>query len=175
MPRYFRQTGVTLFELMIAIVVASILLAMAIPSFQGLTDKNQVKGAAQRLMGELQYAHGEAISRSDDVTLDLRSDGGTDWCIGVVDSASSCDCGAADCLVDNQLHVVSGNDYGNVSVTSGDDAITFGGARGLPAAAVTFNLQSDRGKQIAVEVNPIGSVRICSPSGSQNLWEYPEC
>ncbi len=176
------QQGVTIFELMITLIVAAILLSIAVPSFSNLFDKNRVKGAAEELTAQIQFARSEAISRGMNVSVALRNDGGN-WCIGVDeeedgDSTPGCDCGTDDdCQVNGLERVTEGSEFGGVAVSSGDDTVTFEGTRGLPTGGVStdFEFSSDQGKGLNVSVNQIGRARLCSPAGSTNLWEYPEC
>lgn len=177
MPLESRQKGVTIFELMVTLIVAAILLSIAVPSFSNLYDKNRVKGAAEELSAQLQFARSEAIARNINVSVSVM--GGADWCIGVVEEAASCDCSASptDCQVDGVDRVTDGNDFSGVTMPAGNNDVTFDSVRGMPAGggAVAFTLESGEGKRIGVNVNPIGRVRLCSPSGDANLWEYPEC
>lgn len=171
-----RQVGITFFELMVTLIVAAILMSIAVPSFSNLFDKNRVKGAAEQLSGQIQFARSEAISRNIDVVVDVT--GGDNWCVGLDDSDDACDCktdGA--CTVNGVESVTDGSDFNGVSITTGDDDVTFEGTRGLPTggAVVNFSFESDKGKELGVTVNAIGRVSLCSPSGSGNLWEYPEC
>lgn len=61
--------GFTLVELMITIAIASILLAVAAPSFTSLVSANTAKNAADRLLDGLAYARSEAVTRSTDVIV----------------------------------------------------------------------------------------------------------
>lgn len=61
--------GFTLVELMITIAIASILLAVAAPSFTSLVSANAAKNAADRLLDGLAYARSEAVTRSTDVIV----------------------------------------------------------------------------------------------------------
>lgn len=170
------QIGVTIFELMVTLIVAAILLSIAVPSFSNLFDKNRVKGAAEELSAQIQFARSEAIARNIDVVVDVT--GGATWCVGVDDTDAACDCTTDDdCQVNGVERVTDGSEFGSVTLPTGDDSITFEGTRGLPTGGgtTTFGLESSDGKRIGLAVNPIGRVALCSPSGTSNLWEYPEC
>ena len=58
-----RSRGFTLLELMITIIIAAILVAIAVPGFQGFIKRNAVTSTANSLLADLQYARGEAVSR----------------------------------------------------------------------------------------------------------------
>lgn len=173
------QRGVTIFELMVTLIVAAILLSIAVPSFSNLFDKNRVKGAAEELSAQIQFARSQAIARNSDVVVDVMVDG-DDWCVGLdEDLSDDCDCvdTPAQCTIDGVQRVTESAKFNGVTLPTGDADITFEGTRGLPVGGgtTTFGLQSSEGKRIGLAVNPIGRVALCSPSGAQNLWEYPTC
>lgn len=55
------QSGVTLVELMVALAVAAILLALAVPSMQSLINSNRLRTATNETLATLQAARIEAI------------------------------------------------------------------------------------------------------------------
>lgn len=71
----WRQVGVTLVELMVTVAVAAVLMAIAVPSFQQLIQSNRVATEANSLVGDLQFARGQAIKEGQPVTVCISSDG----------------------------------------------------------------------------------------------------
>jgi len=71
------ESGVTLIELMITLVVAGVLLAIAIPSFQSFMISNTLNSVSTDLFGSLNYARSEAVTRGDSVTVCPSSTGST--------------------------------------------------------------------------------------------------
>ncbi|MEH3021124.1 MAG: GspH/FimT family pseudopilin [Pseudomonas oryzihabitans] len=61
--------GFTLIEMLVVVALMGIFLAIAAPSFAGLIRANRVQAAADELVGVLQYARGEAVTRGVTVTL----------------------------------------------------------------------------------------------------------
>lgn len=71
------QRGFTIIELMVTIAVLAILAAIAAPSFTGLINDSRLSGAANELVGTLQFARAEALRRGRAVEVCRSSDGAT--------------------------------------------------------------------------------------------------
>lgn len=88
--------GFTLVEMMLTILIASILMMLAVPSFNDAALGAKVSAIANDLYASVQLARSEAIKRNIPITL-CRSTNGTscaaasDWATGwiVIDTASS--------------------------------------------------------------------------------------
>lgn len=68
------ERGFTLIELVVAMALASILLALAIPSFRDSILDNQRASVSNRLITDLSFARAEAITRRADVVVCRSSD-----------------------------------------------------------------------------------------------------
>lgn len=77
------ESGFTLPELLIVLAVAGILAAIAVPSFQSLTQSQQIKNASFELFSNLSLARSEAIKRNGNVTVTplVAGDWGRGWTI----------------------------------------------------------------------------------------------
>lgn len=69
--------GFTLIELMIALAIAAILLAIAVPSYSGSRLNSQLRASTNELIGSINLARSEAIKAGATVTLCASSDGAT--------------------------------------------------------------------------------------------------
>jgi len=77
-----RRRGFTLVEMMVAIALVIILLAVALPSFVSLVEKYRVEGMASALTASVGHARFEAARRGKTVTIRARP--------GCVDKGWSC-------------------------------------------------------------------------------------
>ncbi len=75
MPSRSKSSGFTMIELMMTIAIGSIVLMLAIPSFQYVTNSNRVAAEVNGLLGDLQFARAEAIKEGRTVTVCVSSDG----------------------------------------------------------------------------------------------------
>ena len=174
--------GLTLIELVVTVLIAGILIAIAIPSFNQMFQKNRLKGAAERLAAETQLARAEALARREPITVSITA--GADWCLGLDEGTGGCDCAidaasdAAACTLDGVLRVSRVQDFQGVQVQGNDVDATFEPVRGMPAAAVAdwpVIFRSAAGQEVGVRLTVLGSVHLCSPAGSGNIWDYPPC
>jgi type IV fimbrial biogenesis protein FimT len=86
-----KQSGFSLVELMVAIAVMSILLAIALPSFRSMIQNSKVRNAAESVANGLQKARAEAVARNTNVTFVLGADAAgtyTSWTVNVVSTAT---------------------------------------------------------------------------------------
>lgn len=64
-----RPYGFTLVEMLVVITISAILVAMAIPSFQGTIRSSRISGAANSFIAAIDLARSEAIRRATSVTV----------------------------------------------------------------------------------------------------------
>lgn len=88
-----RNTGFTLLELVITVAVLAIALAVAVPSFQGITNRNRLTSVANELVAAVQLARMEALRRNERVVVCPTTDGsacsGGNWMRIVVREAAA--------------------------------------------------------------------------------------
>lgn len=181
------DSGFSLIELMVTVAVLAILVTTAVPAMQNFADKNRVIGASEAIYGQLQMARSEAVKQSADMVVVFT--GGTPWCMGFSrNTGTPCDCTLTDpeaadaCSVvadgtNRVLKVVSGANFTGVTMGDGAPAaVTFNGVRGTTDGGdQSVPFASAHGKQMQVQVNALGRVRLCSPSGSGAVGGYPTC
>lgn len=83
-----RVDGFTLLELLVTIAVAAVLLGIAIPSYRGMVQRNSLAAQVNDLVGDLNYARSQAVTRGAPVSLcvskNQSSCGGSEWTQGWV-------------------------------------------------------------------------------------------
>lgn len=177
-----RISGLTLIEIMVAVAVLGVILAMAIPSMADLLERRRVTAAAEEVSGILTYAKAE--TNASNSLLFVRFDPDTSVpatmsCAMVVTSAGGNQCNCTNpannlCPVGGgrslrlfqlpQTHVQF-SAYAS-KWAAGDNYIRF--ARDQMTME-TLDFQVDvvglkKGYTLRVEVNGIGRVRVCAPS-----------
>ena len=75
-----RQSGFTVIEIMVVIMIVGVLAAIAFPAMTDLIRTQKVRSAAYDLFADLTFARGEAIARGRNVTMTSTS--GTNWLDG---------------------------------------------------------------------------------------------
>lgn len=94
-----RVTGFTVIELVVALVVFGVLLAVGLPVFNLWTQNSQVRTAAAAIQNGLQFAKAEAVRRNAQVRFQLTdrldnncaiSTAGNNWVVSFDDPTSAC-------------------------------------------------------------------------------------
>jgi len=171
-----KEWGLTLIELMVVLSILSLLAFIAIPAFNTTIEKNRLTTAAEQLYYDLQYAKTEALKTNQHVYVSF-SVSPSSWCYGI--STTTCNCFAeSQCKIANTDFVRTGAEYANIDLqqakfAGGANYTAFEPTRGRPSAngmrngSIWFRDSSNR--QVAVVLNRIGRIRICSPQ----LANYP--
>lgn len=88
-----RPAGFTLLELVITVAVLAIALGIAIPSFQGITNRNRLTSVANEVVAAMQLTRMEAIRRNQRVVMCPSTNGttcsGADWMRMIVREADA--------------------------------------------------------------------------------------
>jgi type IV fimbrial biogenesis protein FimT len=81
------QKGFTLTEMIVVTAIVAILFGIAIPSYKYLTTSYRMSAEINNLVGDLQFARGEALKEGNGVTACISGDGATctgggNWGVG---------------------------------------------------------------------------------------------
>lgn len=181
------KNGFSLIELMIAISILAIVVAVGVPSFTTTIQNNRLASQTNGFIGAINYARSEAIKLGQNSVTVCESTTGTscssgnNWETGYVifrdtDSDGSLDTG------EQVLRVGEPLSGGNTLTTSGlasSSAITFD-FRGMITSQGSFTFCDDRGAQEAkaIVLNISGQARIATddeatPDGIVNIERDP--
>jgi type IV fimbrial biogenesis protein FimT len=69
------ESGYTMMELIMVVVIVAILAAIALPSFKYVTTSNRISSEVNGLLGDMQFARSEAIKEGLPVTVCSSTDG----------------------------------------------------------------------------------------------------
>ena len=162
-----KQRGMSIIEVIIAIVILLILALLITPSFVTYFNQNRLKGAAEVLYDNILLGRTNAIKQATTVTLTFVT--GASWCYGLSSGAIACSCGSAASATNCNLGITSNTDYPNTSLAiSGftSSAITFDAIRAAVASGSTVGsatITSTTGTEsITVAINALGTSSICS-------------
>lgn len=170
-----KNAGYTLLEIMIVVAIVGILAAVAVPSYQDIIERNRLKQVVEGLKSDMQFARTEAIKQSIDIIVSRTTGNAGAWCYGLSATTTSCDCKQTTVATtdDCEIKSISGAAYSTVNMDSGSGNSTFGFRRGtIGANGVTFSTANYKAR---VTFSDVGRVKICTPSGSTGISNYPAC
>jgi type IV fimbrial biogenesis protein FimT len=72
-----KQDGFTITELLVVTAIVAILLGVGVPSYRYITNSYRMSSEVNGLLGDLQFARGEAIKEGQTVTACVSRDGAT--------------------------------------------------------------------------------------------------
>lgn len=165
------QSGATLIELMIGMILLAVLVGMAVPSFRDWIINSQVRTATDGINDGLQFARTEAVKRNGPVRLRLPVATEAGWVVEALDRSTS-----AWTQVQQRL---SAEGTPNVLVTASQSTITFlgnGFVSPIPNQPITFDVSNPNGGQcitssgegqvrcLRVTVTAGGQIRMCDPA-----------
>lgn len=195
-----RSRGFTLIELLVVIVLATILLAIGVPSFSDYIVTNRLKAINAQLITDLQFARAEAATRSTPVFWSYRNVIGANGmtCYILFTSTSGvgdCNCQAAAgarCvgtgLTELRTHQIQTKDKIRLTLGTGQNTIfafdpvtggiyydttDFATVRGQSQVLETFVI-GDTNRRLTTTLSPAGRPSVCS-AGSKLLSGYATC
>lgn len=184
------QRGLSLVEMLVAVAIVGVLLAVAIPSMSNFMERRRVIAVAGELSGIVAYAKSESNSITDGgISIHLESTDATMSCAAVVTQTMGDDCRCYH--APNQICPTSGRLLRLFQLPRSDGvsftATASPGWQGL-SQVMTFNRRNHSqaeqgvrltvtgtrtGIQLRVDINQTGRISICSPV--DRVGGYPTC
>lgn len=189
-----RQSGVTLVELMVTIVVAAVLLIAAVPSFADFLDRYRLRGAVDDVVSVLANARAESVKGDTDINIKFGGSSASDWCVGANaaaaptggnpgGAAAACNCTVTtECMVAGTRLATGVGLHERVTASSNTATFVFDSKLGTVVnagavddpAAVTFTSPSGK-YDINVDVNALGQSTVCTPVGKPGIAGISVC
>ncbi|MGB7754939.1 MAG: GspH/FimT family pseudopilin [Salinisphaera sp.] len=161
--------GFTLLELMVTLAVAAVLLTIAIPSYRSVVTRNSLASNVNDLVGSLNYARSEAVSRGTTVyvcasqnQISCRNDG--IWSGGWIVYAPTPDASDPSPSADNRLRVHGATGSGFTLIANDSSPLSFN-ADGFAIVGRTFTATTEDGKA-STSVTVASTGRIDSTTGT---------
>jgi len=156
--------GVTLVELLVGLIIISIGMTIAIPSFNGMVARNRVATQVNEMLLSINLARSEAGSNGSRVTIqaqaaDTADEFGAGWCI-VAGNPGDCESN-----VIRVFPALIGEATLNLVDDGGDDFIEFsstGGMKDDSSISIDLCYAGQQGRRIFI--SPIGRSKSHSPT-----------
>lgn len=157
--------GHSLVECMVALAIAAVLLASALPSWHSLAARHWVDTHARALATDLRWTRSHAIARHQSLRLSIDDGAAGDCYVIHSGHAGDCRCGATvpDCRAGAvALKQVRLDSRLDLRATGAARSISFHPLRGTATPAGTITLVGPAGLSVRTIVNVPGRVRSCS-------------
>lgn len=171
-----RQRGVTLLELLVALVILGVLMALAAPNFANWITGTRIRSTAESMLAGLQYARSEATTRNAQVRFQLtssldaactRSTTRGNWVVDMVDNDAAdsvegrCNSAPSDTVAPSILQVRSATETGaGVDIAASADQVIFNGLGRQVAIAPAANAA-----EVTVDITPVAARGTCVAAG----------
>jgi type IV fimbrial biogenesis protein FimT len=181
-------SGFTIVELMVSLVLLSITLTLALPSYREMVEKRQLTQGAEQVFAFLNSAQGIASRSNSVVTVSYSRTDEDDWCFGAVLGSAACDCTetvsteADFCEIDGGIIRLTNDHVGNTKIMEsmvGDGAYAYDPVRGLmvdlnDSLDVMMYSPSDS-YQLRLIVSNTGHAVMCSKDADHDIPGYKVC
>jgi len=151
----------TLIEVMVVVAIIGIIVAIAVPSFSTMLEKQRIKDAAEAMLADLRWARTESIKRNKKVRVTFTT--GSSWSYTINGDPTG---------VNTLLKTVNGSDFPSTTLATASFAgrvafTTFDPVRGTNLNNGTVTISSNN-FSAGVKISTLGRVRICGSMGGYN-------
>ena len=176
-----RQRGMSLIELMIAIVIIALLVVLGAPSYSTWMTNSRVRNAGESIQNALRLARDQAVQRGTNARFELTSaSGGADWTVCIPVRATPTTCASTPEVVQNfngaggatlvkvgtSTNLTYSTDVsGTVSTGSGITFNALGRPTGAPPVQrIDASASRSGARRLITVISPGGVVRMCDPA-----------
>lgn len=161
-----RQSGFSLIELMVVVIVLAVAASIAIPSFRNFIANTQIRTTTESIRNGLQIARAEAVKRNAVVRFTLNND--KSWVVG-------CPTVTANCPAIIQSKPSKEGSASTTTLTlTGSDNISFTSLGTVTAAVGQLSqvivdssaLPAANTADLQINIGVGGNVRVCDPNVS---------
>jgi len=165
------QRGVTLIEMMIALVIMAMVLMVAVPAFTIFLQNQQIRNAAESTVAGLNLARTEAVRRNQPVRFQFVSDltaacvlstTSLAWVVSLADPSGACEVAPSDTLAPLAIQKRSATEGARNAVvtTVGGTTSTFNGIGMLTGVSISqINFSNSTG--VCEHVDPVNGTMRC--------------
>ncbi len=155
--------GLTLIELLVSLGILTVLLTVALPSYQQLINKTRLVNLTQLLVEDLKLARQYSLTRGQRYYFRV-SDSASTLCWGISER-SDCICGS-DCSITEYLLETQ---YRQIAIDATRSAISFSYLQGT-TNGTTYQLKI-AGSVIKVKVSTLGRITACMEQQSSSTYD----
>lgn len=162
------QAGISLIEIMIAVVILGVVMAMGMPAFSTWIQNTQIRTAAEAIHSGLQVARNEAIRRNAAMQFKLDNGTNTQWRVNPFDDP--------DGTPFQSRAAEEGSINATITRTPGDaDTVTFSAlgrvVANADASGILTTVEIDNPliasvadrRKLRIIIPPGGALRLCDP------------
>jgi type IV fimbrial biogenesis protein FimT len=172
-----QAAGFTLIELMTVLVIAGLALTLALPAFQGMTERQQLNTAAIDMLHAIQLTRSEALRRKRTVQMAPLDD--ADWTLGWRIYASVGENGPyrdGDQLILQRSAPPGGIEIESHTSSPSEIQIAYNGGgrsvrRNRMGLAGSWRLRLKQETRI-IAINILGRARICDPARDRGRCDW---
>lgn len=158
------QSGFTLLELIVTLLVASTLSALTVPTIGTLLHQTRLNRVSGTLQSDIAFARSEAIKRRDAVSVALSGDNWVDGWKVFVDQNANGDIDTGDDVIREFLPTYNTDGTGVQSSHSLDNFTFSDRGAALSAGGVAFTSSNDNVTVKTVRVEYVGTPDLCISS-----------
>jgi type IV fimbrial biogenesis protein FimT len=168
MRRRHLPSGFSLLELVIALALAAVMVAVATPNFAGLIARERLKSAAANLQADITLGRHAATQRGRTVHLVFQQGG--QWCYAItLDPHTDCKALSRTALSPQIIKLVTSEDQPGISLLEAGTMALTPSAQGASAPGDSGSWGSARfasptGQQMQLVLGPLGRATVCAPA-----------